>query len=205
MNDLTNRQRQVLEHIAREKQLGNTPSQREIAAHFGLSQNAIFQLVRYLKAKGYIDGTIRHRGVKLSVSYLEQVTAREGMPLVGRIAAGEPILAQENIEERLDLNRMVTGRGGKFFLKVTGDSMVDAGIMDGDYVAVNPDAHVRSGDIAAILLGDEATVKRVHFEKDKVVLKAENRAGNFRNRYIRKSDPQMRMIGKVTGCFRDMK
>ena len=205
MNDLTNRQRQVLEYIAREKQLGNAPSQREIAAHFHLSQNAIFQLVHYLKAKGYIDGTIRHRGIKLSASYLERAIAKEGMPLVGRIAAGEPILAQENIEEHLDLNKMVIGRGGKFFLKVTGDSMVDAGIMDGDYVAVNPDTHVRSGDIAAVLLGDEATVKRVHFEKDKVILKAENRAGSFRNRYIRKSDPQMRIIGKVTGCFRDMK
>jgi repressor LexA len=205
MNDLTAKQRGILEFIAKEKQLGNTPSQREIAAHFGLSQNAICQFVRYLRAKGYIEGTGRHRGVKLSANGSEQFAAEKGILVLGRIAAGEPILAQENIEDRLDLNQMVAQGGGKFFLKVTGDSMADVGIMDGDYVAVSPDAPVKSGDIAAVMLGDEATVKRIYFEKDRVVLKAENRAGSFRNRHIRKMDAELRVIGKVTGCFRDIK
>jgi repressor LexA len=205
MNDLTAKQRGILEFIVGEKQLGNTPSQREIAAHFGLSQNAICQFVRYLRAKGYIEGTGRHRGVKLSAECCEQFAAENGLPVLGRIAAGEPILAQENIEDRLDINQMVAQNGGKFFLKVTGSSMVDVGIMDGDHVAVSPDAHVRSGDIAAVMLGDEATVKRIYFEKDRVVLKAENRAGTFRDRHVKKTDTELRVIGKVTGCFRDMK
>jgi repressor LexA len=205
MDDLTKKQRQVLEYIVREKALGNSPSQREIASHFGLSQNAIFQLIGYLRTKGYIDSTGCHRGIRLSASCLERFAGERGVPVVGRIAAGEPILAQENIEERLDLNEMVAGRGGKFFLKVAGESMVDAGIMDGDYVAVNPDATVRSGDIAAVLLGEEATVKRILFERNRIVLKAENRTGAFRNRSIRKDDSDIRIIGKVTGVFRTVK
>ena len=205
MDDLTKKQRQVLEYIVREKGMGNSPSQREIANHFALSQNAIFQLVRYLRAKGYIDSTSRHRGIRLSAFCLEKIAGGKGIPVVGRIAAGEPILAQENIEERLDLNEMVAGSGGRFFLKVAGESMVDAGIMDGDYVAVNPDAPVRSGDIAVVLLSDEATVKRVLFEKDRILLKAENRGGVFRNRSIKRDDADVRIIGKVTGCFRDIR
>jgi repressor LexA len=205
MDDLTEKQKQVLEYIVREKALGNAPSQRDIAAHFGLSQNAIFQLVSYLRTKGYIDSTSRHRSIRLSASCLERVAGEKGIPVVGRIAAGEPILAQENIEERLDLNEMVAGNGGKFFLRVAGQSMVDAGIMDGDYVAVNPNAHVRSGDIAAVLLGEEATVKRIYFEKDRILLKAENHTGAFRNRSIRRDDAEARIIGKVAGVFRTMK
>jgi repressor LexA len=203
MNDLTPKQGKVLDFVASQRKLGNSVSQRDIARHFGLSQNAIFQLIRYLRAKGYIDGASQHRGVRPSSSYADSITGKAGIPLVGRIAAGEPILAQESIEDHIDLNRIVSANGGKFFLKVAGDSMVDVGIMDGDYVAISPEATVQSGDIAAVLLGDEATVKRIYFEKDRIVLKAENRDGSFKNRYIRKSDPQVRIIGKVAGCFRD--
>jgi repressor LexA len=204
MDDLTVKQRAILEFIAGEKRLNNTPSQREIASHFGLSQNAVCQLIRYLRKKGYIDCTSRHRGMKLAAACPAGI-AGSGLPLVGKIAAGEPILAQENIEEHLDLNQIVAGRGGKFFLKVTGDSMIDAGIMDGDYVAVNPDAKVKSGDIAAVLVGDEATVKCIYFGKGAITLKAANRTGEFRDRHIRRTESEVRIIGKVTGCFRDMK
>jgi len=203
MDDLTAKQHSILEFIASQKHLGHTPSQREMARHFGLSQNAICQLIRYLRAKGYIDNTDRHRGLRLSDGYIG--TAGMGTPVVGRIAAGEPVLASENIEDHLDLNQIVASNGTRFFLKVAGESMVDAGIMDGDYVAVNPDAKVRSGDIAAVLIGEEATVKRIYLEKDTVVLKGENRNGTFRDRRISRADPEARIIGKVTGCFRDMK
>jgi repressor LexA len=205
MDNLTAKQRNILEFIASRKRLGHSPSQREMAAHFGLSQNAICQLVRYLRTKGYIDSTAAHRGVKLSANYLKETSSEKGMPVLGRIAAGEPILAQENIEDHLDLNQIVAHKGGRFFLRVAGESMVDAGIMDGDYVAVSPDAQVKSGDIAAVLLGDEATVKRIYFEKGRVILKAQNRRGTFADRHISKADTQARVIGKVTGCFRDMK
>lgn len=205
MDDLTAKQRNILEFIASRKRLGYTPSQREMATHFGLSQNAICQLVRYLRTKGYVDGTAAHRGMKLSTNYHREASPERGMPVLGRIAAGEPILAQENIEDHLDLNQIIAQKGGRFFLRVSGESMVDAGIMDGDYVAINPDAQVKSGDIAAVLLGDEATVKRVYFEKGRAILKAENRRGIFADRHISKANPQVRVIGKVTGCFRDMK
>jgi repressor LexA len=205
MDTLTTRQQSLLEFIAGRKRLGHTPSQREMAAHFGLSQNAICQLIRYLRNKGYIDETAAHRGVRLSQGYLREVAGDKGLPVLGRIAAGEPILAQENVEDHMDLNQIVAHKGGRFFLRVSGESMVDAGIMDGDYVAVSPDAQVKNGDIAAVLLGDEATVKRIFFERGGINLKAENRQGIFPDRHIGKGDSQVRVIGKVTGCFRDMK
>lgn len=205
MDTLTTRQQSLLEFIAGRKRLGHTPSQREMAAHFGLSQNAICQLVRYLRNKGYIDETAVHRGVRLSQGYLREMAGDKGLPLLGRIAAGEPILAQENIEDHLDLNQIVAHKGGRFFLRVSGESMVDAGIMDGDYVAVSPNAPVKSGDIAAVLLGDEATVKCIFFERGGMILRARNKHGIFPDRHVGKTDTQFHLIGRVTGCFRDMK
>jgi repressor LexA len=136
MEPLTAKQRQVLEFVAGRLGEGTPPSQREIADHFGLVQNAAYQLVGYLKKKGYLVDAGGHRGLRLSPEYLEQRRESEGLPIIGRVAAGTPILAQENIEGYLNVEKLF-GRGeGTFLLRVAGDSMIDEGIMDGDLVVV---------------------------------------------------------------------
>jgi len=93
MEPLTERQQQVLAFIADRLRHNHPPSQREIAGHFKLAQNAVYQLVSYLKKKGYLVNSGGHRGLRLSQAYLDEMAEVEGMPILGRVAAGEPILA----------------------------------------------------------------------------------------------------------------
>ena len=171
--------------------------------HFNLSQNAIHQLIGYLKQKGYIVNEGGHRGLRLSKQYLQQ--RKKGLPLVGRVAAGEPILADENIEDYVQLKELLGLSDDVFFLRVSGDSMVDEGIMDGDLVAVKPAGTVESGKIAVVLLDDEATVKRVFFEKNRIALKPANTAGGYKTRYIKSSQKDIRIVGRVIGCIRTIR
>lgn len=204
MQPLTEKQKQMLDYIEQKLTSGRPPSQREIARHFRLSQNAVCQLVRYLKKKGYLADTTGHRGLRLSDQYRLHLESKTGIPLVGRVAAGRPILAEENIEDYLDLNKMFTDSDNTFFLKVTGDSMVDLGICDGDYVAVKPDPNPRTGRIAVVLIDDEATVKQIHIQRNRIALKPANRAAGYKTTYIKRTDENARIIGRVTGCFRKM-
>jgi repressor LexA len=202
MEPLTSRQRQVLELIERRLSEGNPPSQREIADHFGLAQNAAYQLVRYLRRKGYLVDACDHRGLRLSPEYLEQVRATQGVPVLGRVAAGEPILAEQNIEGYMDLQEMFGQSKGLFLLKISGDSMVDEGILDGDYVVVQPRSTYEDGQIEVVLLDDEATVKRVFKQKDRIALKPANSRAGYKTRYIKRFDKDVRILGKVIGCIR---
>ena len=202
MEPLTPKQQRVLEFITSRLGEDRPPSQREIAHHFGLAQNAAYQLVRYLRRKGYVVDAGGHRGLRLSPEYLREVEATQGVPVVGRVAAGEPILAEQNIEGYMDLGNLFGRSKGVFLLKVAGDSMVDEGIMDGDYVVVRPRSTIDDGQIGVILLDDEATVKRVSIQKDRIALKPANRRAGYRTRYIRQFDKDVRIIGKVVGCIR---
>jgi repressor LexA len=202
MEPLTEKQRAVLEFIEAALAKNSPPSQREIAEHFGLAQNSIHQIVWYLRSKGYIDETSGHRVLRLSKEYAAALAERQGTAIIGTVAAGEPLLAEENIEERVDVNKLLGIGGGVFLLRVTGDSMIDEGIMDGDLVAVNPAGRVENGQIAVVLLDDEATVKRVYFQKNRIALKPANKAAGYAVRYIRLSEKDVRIIGKVTGCIR---
>src|SRR5210317_566192 len=103
MEPLTEKQAQILDFIVMCLLENNPPSQREVAAHFGMAQNSVYQLVNYLKQKGYLVDSPGHRGLRLSDDYQAQVQESEGIPIVGRVAAGQPILAQENIEGYLDI------------------------------------------------------------------------------------------------------
>ncbi|HLB73140.1 MAG TPA: transcriptional repressor LexA, partial [Sedimentisphaerales bacterium] len=123
-------------------------------------------------------------------------------PLVGRVAAGEPILAEENIEEYVSLPDMFGRTDGAFLLKVVGDSMVDEGIMDGDLVLVRPTSTIDNGQIGVVLLDDEATVKRIYIQSNRIALKPANRAAGYETRYIKRSERDVRIIGKVIGCLR---
>jgi len=202
MKPLTAKQQKILDFIENRLQDNDSPSQREIAEYFGLAQNAIYQLVSYLKKKGYLENTTGHRGLRLSKAYLDKIRRIEGIPLVGRVAAGEPILAEQNIEGFIDLKKLFNPSDGSFLLKVVGDSMVDEGIMDGDYVMVKPGSTIENGQIGVVLLDDEATVKRIYVQKDKIALKPANQAAGYKTRYVKRGDKNIRIIGKVTGCFK---
>ncbi len=202
MEPLTEKQQKVLAFIAARLEENAPPSQREIARHFRLAQNAVYQLVGYLKKKGYLVDAGGHRGLRLSPTYLGRLRETQGVPILGRVAAGEPILAEENIEGYLDLEKLVDRSRGTFLLKVSGDSMMDEGIMDGDYVLVKVASTIPNGQIGVVLLDDEATVKRVFVQKHRIALKPANKRAGYKTRYIKQFDKDVRIIGKVVGCIR---
>ncbi len=115
---------------------------------------------------------------------------------MGQVAAGTPILAEENVEEYLEVPDVVGGEDGDYILRVRGESMKDAGILDGDFVVVRPAERARDGEIVVALLEDEATVKRFFREKDQVRLQPENKS----MKPIRTRDA--RILGRVVGMFR---
>jgi len=201
---LTQKQQKVLEFIEERLKENNPPSQREIAGYFGLSQNAVYQLITYLRKKGYLVNCGGHRGIRLSGRYLEKTRRTDGLPLVGTVAAGDPVLAEENIEEYVDLPDMFGGAKSAFLLRVTGDSMVDEGIMDGDLVVVKPASTIENGRIGVVLLDDEATVKRVYIQRGRVALKPANRAAGYQTRYVKRGSQSLRIIGRVIGCLRTL-
>ena len=202
MEKLTEKQQKVLEFIEKRLSSSSPPSQREIAGHFGLAQNAVYQLISYLKKKGYLESSGTHRGLRLSKAYLDKIRQIEGIPLVGRVAAGEPILADQNIEGYIDLKNLFNPSDGSFLLKIIGDSMIDEGIMNGDYVMVKPGSTIENGQIGVVLLDDEATVKRIYVQKDKIALKPANQAAGYKTRFVKRGDKSIRIIGRVTACFK---
>ncbi len=118
------------------------------------------------------------------------------MPLVGQVAAGEPILAEENIEEYLEIPDVIGGEDGDYILQVRGESMKDAGILEGDYVIVRPADDAPNGEIVVALIGEEATVKRFFRESDHIRLQPENEAMEP----IRTTEATV--LGRVIGVFR---
>jgi len=203
MQPLSPKQRQLLSFIELQLRENHPPSQREIADHLSLSQNAACQLVRYLRKKGYLVNTASHRGLRLSPQYQQQLTRTMGIPVVGRVAAGEPILAEQNIERYLDPTTFFAADNDTFLLKVVGDSMIDEGIMPGDYVVIKPQSNIANGQIAVVLLDDEATVKRVSIlQHDRISFKSANRRAGYKTKIVKATDKNVRIIGKVIGCLR---
>lgn len=209
MQALTPRQAQILEYIQKRLEKGSPPSQREIAGHFTLAQNAAYQLVAQLRRKGYVVQTPGHRGLRLSETYRKAgaggLSPGPGLPLLGRVAAGEPILAEQNVDETVDLNAWFARPGGDTFLvKVVGDSMVDEGILNGDYVVVRRQERLDSGEIAVVLVEDEVTVKRVFLRPKGLELRPANRRAGYRSRVVGADDKTVRIVGKVIGCIRQI-
>lgn len=201
MDPLTEKQRKVLEFLEGRLAEGRPPSQRQIAAHFHLAQNAVFQLITYLKQKNYLTDIGGHRGLRLSDEYLRQKT-RPGLPIIGRVAAGRPILAEENIAGYIDPGSLFRPAKGDFLLKVAGDSMIDDGILDGDLVAVRPTPQIRPGRIAVVLIDDDATVKRVFPEPGQITLKPANRLAGYKPQSFKLPADNIRIIGEVVACLR---
>jgi repressor LexA len=176
---LSERQRQILRFIGEQQQQGWTPSVREIGEAVGLRSSAAVQKqLAVLERKGYIR---RLSGQARSIQLLKPIHANSEqwqVPIVGDITAGAPILAEENIMGYLSVvYEALLAKPGVFFaLKVQGESMIEAGILPGDYVVVMQQPTVENGDIVVALLGEEATVKRFYREQDQVRLQPANAA-----------------------------
>ncbi len=193
---LTARQAQVLEFI-QDFTHGNgyPPTVREVAANFGFrSPRAAHDHMKALEKKGYM----RSRAGRPRA--LEILQSRRGIPLLGKIAAGKPILAVEDAEEVLGLEPNFFGQGRFFALRVRGDSMIEDHIAEGDLVILKAQADARSGEVAAVLLGDEVTLKRVVPGKKGVELKASNPA--VKDILVSPSDDPPRVLGVMVGLVR---
>jgi repressor LexA len=200
MQGLTGKQGQVLACIQRWVQrTGRAPSYREIAAELGVTVRAAYQHVQALERKGVLARTRRHRGVHLAPEHTPPV----GLPIIGRVAAGTPILATENIEGYLEIDRLLGDRSTLFALKVKGDSMVDRQIYEGDYVIVRTQPWVEHGDIGVIAIDDEITVKTVLHRRTGLWLKPENQEQGYPLIRLR-PEQRVRVVGKVLAVFRPM-
>lgn len=172
--NLSEKQRAILEYIARSVDArGYPPSMREIGDAVGLSSlSSVTHQLNQLELSGYLRrDPNRPRALEVLIDLPESETGSTGaaevsligdaamVPLVGRIAAGIPITAEQQVEEIVPLPRQMVGNGDLFMLKVVGDSMIDAAICDGDYVVVRQQKTADNGDIVAAMLNDEATVK----------------------------------------------
>ena len=178
---LTARQQEMLDYIEREtSSAGVPPSIRQIGAAMGISStNGVRLHLQALQKKGYIRRSQRtSRGIvslnRLSNAVSPSCSTTVDIPILGRVAAGMPIMAAENREGSLTLNASMVKNQESFALRVTGDSMINAGILDGDIVVVRLQQGADNGDIVVALMGEEATVKRFYREKDKIRLQPEN-------------------------------
>ena len=194
---LTPRQEQVLEFIQEEiRSRGYPPTVREICQGLGLrSSSTIHAHLSQLEKKGYIrrDPT-KPRAIEVLAEDDDHLIP---VPIIGRVTAGEPILAVENQEGTMTLPKDFVGSGENFLLRVRGDSMIGAGILDGDLVLVRRQDTADNGDIVVALVnGEEATVKRFFREKDYIRLQPEN---EHLEPIITK---ELRVLGKVIGVLR---
>jgi repressor LexA len=201
---LTERQQQLLQYIEQEvSTTGVPPSIRQIGAALGISStNGVRAHLKALEKKGYIHRNLRtSRGISM-LDRIKQVTTKVlqealEIPVLGRVTAGAPVLAVENREGALRLDPSLVKSDDTFVLRVEGDSMIEAGILDGDFVLVRPQQSASNGDIVVALLeDDEVTVKRFYRESNGYRLQPENpRMAPIRV-------PSVRICGKVTGLIR---
>jgi repressor LexA len=199
--DLTKRQKEIFDFIRRyASRYGYPPTVREIGKAVGLhSSSTVHAHLANLEKVGLLrrDPT-KPRAIELLVDRAKRAVRGPGLPVVGHVAAGEPVLAEENIEEYVQLPSVIGGEQGDYILRVRGDSMRDAGILEGDYVVVSAADDADNGEIVVALLEDEATVKRFYREKDRVRLQPANKA----YKPIRTRDA--RVLGRVVGVYRSI-
>lgn len=199
--DLSSRQLEILNFIKSELfHKGYPPSVREIGKAVGLSSSStVHAHLAQLEAKGYIrrDPT-KPRAIEVLDVYNNDFPKKQiaNVPVIGKITAGEPILAVENIQDTFPVPVDFLGNGEFFILTVSGDSMIEAGINDGDYVIIRKQSHCQNGDIVAALIEDEATIKRFYKEKNWIRLQPENRSMDP----IITSD--VIILGKLVGLYR---
>ena len=201
--DLTKRQQEIFDFIKKYSAgHGYPPTVRDIGKAVGLaSSSTVHAHLANLEKLGLVrrDPT-KPRAIELLDRAVDAaknaVSGQSGLPLVGRVAAGVPITAEENIEEYIDVPPILGGDEGQFILAVKGESMIDAGILDGDYVVVRPQDTAVDGEIIVALVEEEATVKRFFRESDHIRLQPENKT----------MEPiiarDVSILGRVVGVFR---
>jgi repressor LexA len=175
--NLTKRQQEIFDYIKRYgSQHGYPPTVRDIGKAIGLtSSSTVHAHLANLEKLGLVkrDPT-KPRALEVLVDKAREAVTGGGLPLVGQVAAGSPVLAEENIEEYVPVPEIAGGEEGEFVLQVKGDSMVNAGILEGDHVIVRKQDTAKNGEIVVALVGDEATVKRFFREEDHIRLQPEN-------------------------------
>jgi repressor LexA len=210
--DLTKRQQEIFEFIKRySAQNGYPPTVRDIGKAVGLaSSSTVHAHLANLEKLGVLRrDPSKPRAIELfdrvgkdvgtvveSAVQSVKGIVRQGIPLVGQVAAGSPVLAEENVEDYIQVPSIAGGDDGEYVLRVRGDSMKDAGILPGDYVVVRRQETADDGEIIVALVGEEATVKRFFREADHIRLQPENDAMEP----IRSKEVQI--LGRVVGVFR---
>jgi repressor LexA len=197
--NLTKRQQEIFDFVKQYVgEHGYPPTVRDIGKAIGLaSSSTVHAHLANLEKLGLLrrDPT-KPRAIEVLKDKAKQVVAPAGLPVVGQVAAGQPVLAEENIEEYVPVPGIAGGDDGEFVLRVKGDSMKDAGILEGDFVIVRKQETAGDGDIVVALVGEEATVKRFFREDDHVRLQPENEALEP----IRTREAQV--LGRVVGLCR---
>lgn len=198
---LTNKQEQILHYIKQVlRDKGYPPSVREICTAVDLSSTStVHSHLNTLEKKGFIrrDPT-KPRTIEVLDEVHDWITEHvSAVPLIGKVTAGEPILAIENIEEYFPLPNHIARNKDIYMLKVSGTSMINAGILNGDQIIVRQQENAQNGDIVVALLGDEVTVKRFFREKDYIRLQPEN------DTMAPICTKEVQIIGKVIGLYRE--
>lgn len=197
---LTDRQREIFDYLRGEiDRRGMPPTIREIGERFQIrSTKGVEDHLAALSKKGFIR---RERGKSrgIEIEGRPDLRSARALPLLGRIAAGAPALAVENFDESLVLDESLVGAGETFLLRVTGDSMQGAAILDGDLVVVRKQDTARLGEIVACRIGEEATVKTLQEIGARVVLKPENSDYDL---IVVPAESDFEILGKVVGVYR---
>ena len=204
--DLTKRQQEIFDFIGKySAKYGYPPTVRDIGKAVGLaSSSTVHAHLANLEKIGLLRRDpskpraieLLDRAVGSAVDSVRSIVRSEGLPLVGSVAAGQPVLAEENIEEYISVPEVAGGGDGEYLLRIRGDSMKNAGIIEGDIVVVRPQETAREGEIVVALLGEEATVKRFFREPDHIRLQPENETMEP----IRSKE--VKVLGKVVGLLR---
>ena len=207
--DLTKRQQEIFDFIKRySAKYGYPPTVRDIGKAVGLaSSSTVHAHLANLEKIGLLRrDPSKPRAIELldraagaagaAAESVRNIVRPNGLPLVGQVAAGQPVLAEENIEDYVDVPEVAGGGDGEYLLRIRGDSMKDAGIIEGDFVVVRPQDTAEDGDVVVALVGEEATVKRFYREADHVRLQPENAAMEP----IRSKE--VKVLGRVVGLLR---
>ena len=199
-NELTQRQRQVLQFISSfSDDNGYPPSQREIAGHLKVSGTLpVMKHLGALERKGYIRRDSVNRGITLRTPHSRPVS----LPIVGTVRAGQLSTAIEDIQGYFSVDQMAVKGADCFFLKVSGDSMITAGILDGDLALVRPQSTADNKDIVVAMVDGEATVKWFHKEQDHIRLQPAN--PDMKPILIYPEDGEVTIVGKVIGIYRQL-
>jgi repressor LexA len=197
--NLTKRQREIFDYVRQYgEEHGYPPTVRDIGKAIGLtSSSTVHAHLANLEKLGVLrrDPT-KPRAIEVLVDKAKAAVVPSGLPVVGQVAAGQTVLAEENIEEYVPVPPIAGGDEGQFVLRVKGDSMTGAGIFEGDYVVVRPQDTATDGEIVVALVEDEATVKRFFREDDHVRLQPENDSLEpIRTR-------EVQLLGRVVGVCR---